>query len=98
MDRRKQRGADWLTAVEKATQSRCSQTSTRVNLVLTPRELINRIAQLVPPPRTHRRYYGVLAPNSPTHAAVTAKSAGCVGSEARGGQPRDRGGECRCRC
>ena len=32
-------------------------------LVLTPLELIDRIAALVPPPRTHRhRYYGVLAP------------------------------------
>ena len=42
-------------------------------LVLTPLELINRIAQLVPPPRTHRhRYYGVLAPNSPLRSAVTA--------------------------
>jgi len=41
--------------------------------VLTPLELINRIAQLVPPPRTHRhRYYGVLAPNSPLRGAVTA--------------------------
>ena len=41
-------------------------------LVLTPLELIDRIAQLVPPPRTHRhRYYGVLAPNSPLRAAVT---------------------------
>ena len=34
---------------------------------------VNRFAQLVPPPRTHRhRYYGVLAPNSPLRAAVTA--------------------------
>jgi len=42
---------------------------------LTPLELNNRIAQLVPPPRTHRhRYYGVLAPNSPLRAAVTALS------------------------
>ncbi|APW45144.1 hypothetical protein RA876_00740 [Rhodoferax antarcticus] len=41
--------------------------------MLTPLQLINRIAQLVPPPRTHRhRYYGVLAPNSPLRAAVTA--------------------------
>jgi len=40
--------------------------------VLTPLKLINRIAQLVPPPRTHRhRYYGVLVPNSPLRAAVT---------------------------
>jgi hypothetical protein len=42
-------------------------------LIVTPLELINRIAALVPPPRTHRhRYYGVLAPNSPHRAAVTA--------------------------
>jgi len=41
-------------------------------LILTPLELIDRIAALVPPPRTHRhRYFGVLAPNSPLRAAVT---------------------------
>jgi hypothetical protein len=35
-------------------------------ITLTPLELIDRIAALVPPPRTHRhRYFGVLAPNSP---------------------------------
>ena len=40
-------------------------------LQLTPLELIDRIAALVPPPRTHRhRYFGVLAPNSPLRAAV----------------------------
>jgi len=42
-------------------------------LHLTPLELIARIVALVPPPRTHRhRYFGVLAPNSPFRAAVTA--------------------------
>ena len=42
-------------------------------LVLTPLELIDRIAALVPPPRIHRhRYFGVLAPNSPLRTAVTA--------------------------
>ena len=42
-------------------------------LVLTPLELIDKIAALVPPPRTHRhRYYGVLAPNAPLRAALTA--------------------------
>ena len=42
-------------------------------LVLTPLELIDKIAALIPPPRAHRhRYYGVLAPNSPMRAAVTA--------------------------
>ena len=43
------------------------------DLVLTPLELIERIAALVPPPRAHRhRYYGVLAPNASLRAAVTA--------------------------
>ena len=42
----------------------------------TPLDLIARIAALVPPPRTHRhRYFGVLAPNSPLRAAVTALAA-----------------------
>jgi Putative transposase/Transposase zinc-binding domain len=43
------------------------------DLVLTPLELIDKIAALIPPPRAHRhRYYGVFAPNSPMRAAVTA--------------------------
>jgi len=46
-------------------------------LVLTPLELIDKIAALVPPPRVHRhRYYGVLAPNAPLRAAVTAPARG----------------------
>ena len=45
----------------------------RTQLQLSPLELIGRIAALVPPPRLHRhRYYGVLAPNSPLRAAITA--------------------------
>ena len=40
---------------------------------LTPLELLDRLAALVPPPRLHRhRYFGVLAPNSPLRIAVTA--------------------------
>jgi hypothetical protein len=36
-----------------------------VSLMLTPLELIGRLAALIPPPRRHRhRYYGVLAPNA----------------------------------
>jgi hypothetical protein len=43
------------------------------DLVLTPLELIDKIAALIPPPRAHRhRYYGVLAPNASLRAAVTA--------------------------
>jgi hypothetical protein len=46
------------------------------DLVLTPLELIDKIAALIPPPRAHRhRYYGVFAPNSPMRAAVTALAA-----------------------
>ena len=42
-------------------------------LILTPLQLIDRLAALVPPPRVHRhRYFGVLAPNSPLRPAVTA--------------------------
>jgi hypothetical protein len=42
-------------------------------LKLTSLELIDKLAALVPPPRIHRhRYYGVLAPNSPFRASVTA--------------------------
>ena len=45
----------------------------RTQLILSPLELIERLAALVPPPRQHRhRYYGVLAPNAPLRAAVTA--------------------------
>ena len=44
-----------------------------VSLLLTQLELIARLASLIPPPRRHRhRYYGVLAPNAPLRAAVTA--------------------------
>jgi len=44
-----------------------------VSLLMTPLELIDRLAALIPPPRRHRhRYYGVLAPNAPLRAAVTA--------------------------
>ncbi|MBP6559395.1 MAG: IS91 family transposase [Burkholderiaceae bacterium] len=52
-------------------------------LTLTPLELIDRIAALVPPQRTHRhRYFGVLAPNSPLRAAVTALAQGAAAQPA----------------
>lgn len=47
-----------------------------VSLMLTPLELIDRLAALIPPPGRHRhRYYGVLAPNAALRAAVTALAA-----------------------
>jgi len=52
-----------------------------LTLMLTPFELIDRLAALIPPPRRHRhRTYGVLAPNAPLRAAVTALAG--VGAEA----------------
>ena len=73
MDRLKQRGADLVYRCGKGRTESLQSDKYSGELVLTPLELINRIAQLVPPPRTHRhRYYGVLAPNSPLRAAVTA--------------------------
>jgi len=46
-------------------------------LRLTPLQLLDRLAALVPPPRVHRhRYFGVLAPNAPLRAAVTALAPG----------------------
>ena len=50
-------------------------------LVLTPLELIAKIAALVPPPRAHRhRYDGVLAPDARLRAAVTAQAPAAVAS------------------
>ena len=48
----------------------------KVSVLLTPHQLLDRLAALIPPPRRHRhRYYGVLAPNSPHRAAVTSLAA-----------------------
>jgi len=44
-----------------------------VCLMLTPMQLLDGLAALIPPPRRHRhRTYGVLAPIAPLRAAVTA--------------------------
>ena len=73
MERLKQRGAYLAYRCGKGHAEPMSSDKYSGELVLTPLELINRIAQLVPPPRTHRhRYYGVLAPNSPLRGTVTA--------------------------
>jgi hypothetical protein len=49
------------------------QSDGRTDLRLTPLELIDQLAALIPPPRLHRhRYHGVLAPNSPQRPQVTA--------------------------
>jgi len=73
MDRLKQRASVLVYRCGKGHTEPLQSDKYSGELVLTPLELINRIAQLVPPTRTHRhRYYGVLAPNSPLRATVTA--------------------------
>jgi hypothetical protein len=60
----------------------------RTQLILSPLELIERIAALVPPPRMHRhRYYGELAPNAPLRAAVTALAPEAVAAQPSPMQP-----------
>jgi hypothetical protein len=52
----------------------------RTELILTPLQLLDRLAHLVTPPRLHKhRYCGVLAPNAKLRRAVTA-SAGPAGA------------------
>ncbi|MEI6258277.1 MAG: transposase, partial [Planctomycetota bacterium] len=58
---------------------------------LSPFEFLDRLADLVPPPRKHRhRYHGVFAPNHKLRRAVTALAIGNVGKRqdaAIGGHP-----------
>ena len=63
-----------------------------------PLEFLDRLADLVPPPRKHRhRYHGVFAPNHKLRTAVTALAIGNVGKpreavaggHADGGQPAE---------
>ncbi len=47
---------------------------------LSPFEFLDRLADLVPPPRKHRqRYHGVFAPNHKLRRAVTALAIGNIG-------------------
>ena len=49
---------------------------------LTPFEFLDRLADLVPPPRKHRhRYHGVFAPNHKLRRAVTALAVGNIGKQ-----------------
>jgi hypothetical protein len=78
MDRLRKEGAELVyRCAKQRSEPGSDKRGAKVDeLHLTPLELIDRIAALVPPPRTHRhRYFGVLAPNSPLRAAVTALAA-----------------------
>ncbi len=49
-------------------------------VTLSPHEFLDRLADLVPPPRKHRhRYHGVFAPNHPLRPLVTALAIGNAG-------------------
>ncbi len=58
---------------------------------LTPFEFLDRLADLVPPPRKHRhRYHGVFAPNHPLRPAVTSHDKRQRRQAARGRSGRAR--------
>jgi len=53
---------------------------------LTPFEFLDRLADLVPPPRKHRhRYHGVFAPNHRLRKGVTALAIGNIGKQRHAG-------------
>ncbi|MBM4011348.1 MAG: hypothetical protein FJ286_08205, partial [Planctomycetes bacterium] len=53
---------------------------------LSPFEFLDRVADLVPPPRKHRhRYHGVFAPNHKLRRAVTALAIGNIGKRSEAG-------------
>ena len=90
LERLRQRGAELVYHCPKP-QSGGKQ----ADLVLSPLALIERIAALVPPPRTHRhRYYGVLAPNAPLRAVVTAMAQAGPAQVAVGQSGRTPCGRC----
>jgi hypothetical protein len=59
---------------------------------LSPFEFLDRLADLVPPPRKHRhRYHGVFAPNHKLRRAVTALAIGNVGTQREAGAGQHAG-------
>ena len=64
MDRLKQRGADLIYRCGKGHNEPLQSDKTPSELVLTPLELIERIAQLVPPPRTASYLWAALIPRN----------------------------------
>ena len=59
-------------------------------LNLTPLELLDKLAKLIPPPRKHRlRYYGVLAPNAPLRKVVTTQADKAVAATAISGSKNE---------
>lgn len=64
---------EWIDAERVRYRLPKARPDGRTELILSPPQLIERVAALVPPPRHRlRRYYGVLAPNAALRPAVTA--------------------------
>jgi len=60
-------------------------------LILPALELLGRLSAFIPPPRIHRhRYLGVLAPNAPLRAAVTARASAQAEADADRPPPHPR--------
>ena len=56
---------------------------------LSASEVLDRIAALIPPPRKYRhRYFGVLAPNSPWRALVTAQAGRLLTAGSKAPRPK----------
>lgn len=56
---------------------------------LSASEFLDRVAELIPPPRKHRhRYFGVLAPNSPWRALVAANAGRKLGAGSKAPRPK----------
>jgi hypothetical protein len=87
-DRPRHKAANW---VERSRGRKSSRPGANRVVELTPFDLLERLADLVPRPRKRRhRYHGVFAPNHKLRPAVTAIAVGNIGKRrdaATGGQP-----------
>ena len=90
------KAANWVGPGRGRTSTRPGTTGV---VELTPFEFLDRLADLVPPPRKHRhRYHGVFAPNHRLRKAVTARAIGNIGKRreaatgGHGGDGRATGG------
>jgi len=74
------KAASWVGPGRKRTSTRPGANGV---VELSPFEFLDRLADLIPPPRKHRhRYHGVFAPNHPLRPAVTGLAIGNVGKQA----------------
>ena len=73
------KAANWVGPGRKR---KSTQPGSNGVIELSPFEFLDRLADLIPPPRKHRhRYHGVFAPNHPLRPAVTALAVGNVGKQ-----------------